>query len=225
MAERLAARLAAQEDQIRLLTKEISALRDGLSNGPTFCADAPVSPELENLRTENEKLRYRLVHLRRSLQAELELEGAKGKRRQGAVSDRSVENSSKEKQTVNRPDKNKVKSWTVNAASVWMLVTPPSWVADPGLLHCQDITPLLKIALCPRVCNSMCVMWLFPLVHRLQPLITNLVRGTRRRRSKKRSKETVVWKRYKTVTLLSYLLVYCIIYIIYKRCIIILYMC
>ncbi|XP_055087352.1 threonine--tRNA ligase 1, cytoplasmic [Periophthalmus magnuspinnatus] len=74
MAEHLAARLAAQEEQIQDLTREITTLRDDLCRG--FCADGInfATPELETLRTENEKLKYRLVHLRRGLQAELQLE-------------------------------------------------------------------------------------------------------------------------------------------------------
>uniref|UniRef100_A0A7N8X6R8 threonine--tRNA ligase n=1 Tax=Mastacembelus armatus TaxID=205130 RepID=A0A7N8X6R8_9TELE len=76
MAEHLAARLAAQEEQIRHLTREVSSLRDGLSRDLHVAEGAVVSPELERLRTENEKLRYRLLHLRRGLQAELELEEA-----------------------------------------------------------------------------------------------------------------------------------------------------
>ncbi|CAF88205.1 unnamed protein product, partial [Tetraodon nigroviridis] len=67
MAEGLAARLTAQEEQIRRLTREISTLRDGLS-GDVGVVGA--SPLLETLRTDNEKLRYRLVHLRRGLQAD-----------------------------------------------------------------------------------------------------------------------------------------------------------
>ncbi|XP_037547002.1 threonine--tRNA ligase 1, cytoplasmic [Nematolebias whitei] len=71
MAECLAERLAAQEEQIRLLSREISGLRDGLSGNLTAASEAAISPELESLRAENEKLRYRLLHLRRGLQAEL----------------------------------------------------------------------------------------------------------------------------------------------------------
>lgn len=108
MAESLAARLAAQEEQIRLLTREISTLRDGLTRGLDTSAVAIVSPELESLRAENEKLRYRLLHLRRGLQAELELEGAQGKTQQRAKCGKAPEISlNKEKQTNNRVD-NKV---------------------------------------------------------------------------------------------------------------------
>ncbi|XP_030620634.1 threonine--tRNA ligase, cytoplasmic isoform X1 [Chanos chanos] len=74
MAECIAARLAAQEEQIRVLSQEISRLRDGLVNNQHTSSFAN-SPELENLRSENEKLKYRLVHLRRGLQVELDLEG------------------------------------------------------------------------------------------------------------------------------------------------------
>ncbi|XP_003976334.3 threonine--tRNA ligase, cytoplasmic isoform X1 [Takifugu rubripes] len=73
MAECLAARLTAQEEQIRLLTQEIYSLRDGLLLNVDLDV-VQVSPRLDSLRTDNEKLRYRLVHLRRGLQAELELE-------------------------------------------------------------------------------------------------------------------------------------------------------
>uniref|UniRef100_A0AAX7U6B0 threonine--tRNA ligase n=1 Tax=Astatotilapia calliptera TaxID=8154 RepID=A0AAX7U6B0_ASTCA len=109
MAECLAARLAAQEEQILLLTREISTLRDGLGQGLDAAGLAVVSPELENLRTENEKLRYRLLHLRRGLQAELELEEARGKRQQGAKCDKAPQkNTTKPQQTNNRADNNKV---------------------------------------------------------------------------------------------------------------------
>lgn len=70
MAECLAARLTAQEEQIRLLTQEISKLRDCLNGDLDIVG---VSPPLETLRTDNEKLRYRLLHLRRGLQAEVEV--------------------------------------------------------------------------------------------------------------------------------------------------------
>ncbi|KAK5914958.1 hypothetical protein CesoFtcFv8_000595 [Champsocephalus esox] len=79
MAECMAARLAAQEEQIRLLSGEISSLRDGLSQGLDACVGAKVSPELESLRTENEKLRYRLLHLRRALKEELQKQEKGGK--------------------------------------------------------------------------------------------------------------------------------------------------
>lgn len=105
MAECLAARLAAQEQQIHLLSSEISTLRDGLSRGLNAAGVAEVSPQLESLRTENEKLRYRLLHLRRGLQAELELEEAQGKRQQGAKTGNAPEkNSRKVQQTNNRAD-------------------------------------------------------------------------------------------------------------------------
>uniref|UniRef100_A0A4W4E631 threonine--tRNA ligase n=1 Tax=Electrophorus electricus TaxID=8005 RepID=A0A4W4E631_ELEEL len=73
MADCIAARLSAQEQHIEALSREITRLRDGLSGAQVSAALAD-SPELGNLRSENEKLKYRLVHLRRSLRAELELE-------------------------------------------------------------------------------------------------------------------------------------------------------
>uniref|UniRef100_A0A8D3CKP0 threonine--tRNA ligase n=1 Tax=Scophthalmus maximus TaxID=52904 RepID=A0A8D3CKP0_SCOMX len=109
MAECLAARLAAQEEQIRLLSREISTLRDGLCRGPGACGAAALSPELESLRTDNEKLRYRLLHLRRGLQAELELEpaeargtGHRGTNKCGKAPGNSA--GGKERQTNNRAD-------------------------------------------------------------------------------------------------------------------------
>uniref|UniRef100_A0A8C7G0Z9 threonine--tRNA ligase n=1 Tax=Oncorhynchus kisutch TaxID=8019 RepID=A0A8C7G0Z9_ONCKI len=75
----MAARLTAQEEQIELLTREFSLLRDGLNGGPEVASILASSPELESLRGENEKLKFRLVHLRRGLHEELALE-AQGKR-------------------------------------------------------------------------------------------------------------------------------------------------
>lgn len=74
MADCLASRLAAQEEQIQLLTAEISGLREELHGGTDRAATTVLSPEADNLRAENEKLRYRLLHLRRGLQAELWME-------------------------------------------------------------------------------------------------------------------------------------------------------
>ena len=82
MAECMAARLACQENQIQLLTQEIIHLRDGLIGGKNVASAPVVTPELERLRGENEKLKYRLVHLRRGLQAERQLEAA-GKKPSG----------------------------------------------------------------------------------------------------------------------------------------------
>ncbi|XP_038276435.1 threonine--tRNA ligase 2, cytoplasmic isoform X1 [Dermochelys coriacea] len=66
-AEAIALRLARQEEEIRRLTAEIGRLKEQEpQRGP-----GSSSPELHGLRAENEKLRYRLLHLRRSLTAEL----------------------------------------------------------------------------------------------------------------------------------------------------------
>ncbi|XP_062404770.1 threonine--tRNA ligase 1, cytoplasmic [Sardina pilchardus] len=78
MAERMAARLAAQEEQIELLSNEITLLRDGICGGQDIFKALASSPELEELRTENEKLKYRLIHLRRGLREELPLEAKQG---------------------------------------------------------------------------------------------------------------------------------------------------
>ena len=72
MAAGLAARLTAQEEQIRRLTQEMCELRDGLGGDLDIVG---ASPLLDTLRSDNEKLKYRLVHLRRGLQAELGLRG------------------------------------------------------------------------------------------------------------------------------------------------------
>uniref|UniRef100_A0A6Q2XCS5 threonine--tRNA ligase n=1 Tax=Esox lucius TaxID=8010 RepID=A0A6Q2XCS5_ESOLU len=99
MAECMAARLAAQEEQIELLTREFSLLRDGLNSGPEVATFLASSTELESLRSENEKLRYRLVHLRRGLQEESELEG------QGKLGTNVVQGKKNEKQH-QQPKKN-----------------------------------------------------------------------------------------------------------------------
>lgn len=78
MAERIAARLAAQEEQIELLSNEIKWLRDGICGGQDMLKALANSPELEELRTENEKLKYRLIHLRRALQEERAVESQQG---------------------------------------------------------------------------------------------------------------------------------------------------
>uniref|UniRef100_A0A8C1YWZ0 threonine--tRNA ligase n=1 Tax=Cyprinus carpio TaxID=7962 RepID=A0A8C1YWZ0_CYPCA len=69
MAERMAARLSAQEEQIEALSREILRLQDGLTGGFLTC-----DPSLDALRAENEKLRYRALHLRRSLREEQQLQ-------------------------------------------------------------------------------------------------------------------------------------------------------
>ena len=106
MAECMAARLAVQEEQIRLLSGEISSLRDGLSQGLDAGVGAEVSPELESLRTENEKLRYRLLHLRRALKEELQLGGQK-QEKGGKAPEKHTnkEQNNKEKQNNNRAEK------------------------------------------------------------------------------------------------------------------------
>ncbi|KAK9959226.1 hypothetical protein ABG768_011294 [Culter alburnus] len=76
MAERMAARLSAQEEQIEALSREIRRLQDGLTGGFDFSTLAS-GPSLDALRTENQKLKYRLLHLRRSLRTEQELEEQK----------------------------------------------------------------------------------------------------------------------------------------------------
>ncbi|XP_031978735.1 threonine--tRNA ligase 2, cytoplasmic [Corvus moneduloides] len=66
-AEAVALRLSRQERELRWLAAEVGRLKEPQE------PDCPgsASPELQRLRAENEKLRYRLLHLRRSLAAEL----------------------------------------------------------------------------------------------------------------------------------------------------------
>lgn len=66
-AEVAALRLSRQEQELRRLTAEVGRLKE--REAP--CCPGSCSPELQRLRAENEKLRYRLLHLRRSLAAEL----------------------------------------------------------------------------------------------------------------------------------------------------------
>ncbi|KAJ6664306.1 hypothetical protein lerEdw1_008525 [Lerista edwardsae] len=70
-ADGIASRLSRQELEIRGLAAEIGRLKEPerWPGGGTSSHEA--SPELQELRAENEKLRYRLLHLRRSLTAEL----------------------------------------------------------------------------------------------------------------------------------------------------------
>lgn len=77
MADRMAARLQAQEEQIQQLSLEVKRLLEGLCDEQNAGHSFAPSPELEGLRAENEKLKYRILHLRRGIQAELEM-GAKG---------------------------------------------------------------------------------------------------------------------------------------------------
>lgn len=69
MAASIAARLAVQEEEICRLTSELNCVRQ-----QDFIV---TSPELEALKSENEKLKYRIVHLQRSLKEELEKEKQK----------------------------------------------------------------------------------------------------------------------------------------------------
>lgn len=66
-AEVAALRLSRQEQELRWLTAEVGRLKEREAS----CRPGSCSPELQRLRAENEKLRYRLLHLRRSLAAEL----------------------------------------------------------------------------------------------------------------------------------------------------------
>ncbi|NWZ43424.1 SYTC2 ligase, partial [Brachypodius atriceps] len=66
-AEAVELRLSRQERELRWLVSEVGRLKEPQE---LHCPGS-ASPELQRLRAENEKLRYRLLHLRRSLAAEL----------------------------------------------------------------------------------------------------------------------------------------------------------
>lgn len=70
-ADGIAARLSRQELEIRGLAAEIGRLKEPERWPGGLALLHEASPELQELRAENEKLRYRLLHLRRSLTAEL----------------------------------------------------------------------------------------------------------------------------------------------------------
>lgn len=126
MAEWLATRLAAQEEQIRLLIKEVSSLQDGLSNGLDAAGITAVTPELEILQAENEKLKYRLLHLRRGLQAELKLEEeaeAPRKKRQGAKEATAPERNANKHQQINGVGVDTIKDIFSHLNSIG----PPPW--------------------------------------------------------------------------------------------------
>ncbi|XP_076319438.1 arginine--tRNA ligase-like protein isoform X2 [Tachypleus tridentatus] len=57
------------EEEIQLLTSELEELKK-FKNGITFPSDMECSPELEKLRVENMKLRYRIEILKKSLEEE-----------------------------------------------------------------------------------------------------------------------------------------------------------
>ncbi|NWR61712.1 SYTC2 ligase, partial [Bucorvus abyssinicus] len=71
MAAAAQLRLSRQEQELRWLAAEVGRLKE--QEAP--CCPGSCSPELQRLRAENEKLRYRLLHLRRSLAAELDRAG------------------------------------------------------------------------------------------------------------------------------------------------------
>ncbi|XP_026086213.1 threonine--tRNA ligase, cytoplasmic-like isoform X2 [Carassius auratus] len=112
MAERVAARLSAQEEQIEALSREILRLRDGLTGGFDFSTLAS-GPNLDALRAENEKLQYRILHLRRGLRAEHEHGHEHEKNQSTSEPDQNQnQNQSKhepdqnQKQSKSKPDQN-----------------------------------------------------------------------------------------------------------------------
>ncbi|XP_067161510.1 threonine--tRNA ligase 2, cytoplasmic isoform X4 [Apteryx mantelli] len=77
-AEAVSLRLSRQERELRWLAAEIGRLRE--PEAPRGARSPSPSPELQRLRAENEKLRYRLLHLRRSLAAELARAAQRGQK-------------------------------------------------------------------------------------------------------------------------------------------------
>ncbi|XP_050991639.1 threonine--tRNA ligase 1, cytoplasmic isoform X2 [Labeo rohita] len=114
MAERMASRLSAQEEQIEALSREIRLLQDGLTGGFDFSTLAS-GPNLDALRAENEKLQYRLLHLRRSLRAEQELEENKQTQKQRTNKPEEKQRTNTQKNQ-NKHEEQKEKSRAKNAA-------------------------------------------------------------------------------------------------------------
>ncbi|XP_042631699.1 threonine--tRNA ligase 2, cytoplasmic-like isoform X2 [Cyprinus carpio] len=116
MAERMAARLSAQEEQIEALSREILRLRDGLTGGFDFSTLAS-GPNLDALRAENEKLQYRLLHLRRSLREEHELEEHNHSQNQRTSEpDQNQNQKTNTQKSQSKPEEPKEKSRVKNAA-------------------------------------------------------------------------------------------------------------
>uniref|UniRef100_A0A3P8ZPG3 threonine--tRNA ligase n=1 Tax=Esox lucius TaxID=8010 RepID=A0A3P8ZPG3_ESOLU len=157
MAECMAARLAAQEEQIELLTREFSLLRDGLNSGPEVATFLASSTELESLRSENEKLRYRLVHLRRGLQEESELEG------QGKLGTNVVQGKKNEKQH-QQPKKNTDKKEKPQKLKPW-----PGYISERMQLY-EELKKESDLLLARRASQSQPIHVELPDGHRVEGL-------------------------------------------------------
>lgn len=72
MTTQIADRLSVQEQEIRWLSDEIGRLLDLGTQGTV---EEDPNPELVALRAENEKLKYRVAHLQKSLKEEQEKGG------------------------------------------------------------------------------------------------------------------------------------------------------
>ncbi|KAG1971244.1 threonine--tRNA ligase 1, cytoplasmic isoform X1 [Pimephales promelas] len=104
MAERVAERLSAQEAQVEALGGEILRLQELLTGGFDFTTSGP---DLDDLITENQKLRYRLVHLRRSLEEEKEKEKKKEEKDEEENKEEKGKGKKKKKETKTQKSQNK----------------------------------------------------------------------------------------------------------------------
>ncbi|XP_044521337.1 threonine--tRNA ligase 2, cytoplasmic isoform X1 [Gracilinanus agilis] len=137
-ADAVASRLARQEQDIRWLTAEIGRLKEQQQQpGPWPRWAGSPSPELERLRGENEKLRYRLQHLRRSLETELS-RGPEPSReasgvRDGAQAQLSSTTNQKDVQSKNKKEKKKENEIVNGLKSE--LYSGPNFIEDRLMLY------------------------------------------------------------------------------------------
>ncbi|XP_068954543.1 threonine--tRNA ligase 2, cytoplasmic [Petaurus breviceps papuanus] len=138
-ADAVASRLARQEQDIRWLTAEIGRLKEqqpphpGREPGPEVWprwAGSP-SPELERLRGENEKLRYRLQHLRRSLEAELGRRPEQPREAAGA----QLPSTTNQKDVQNKNKKEKKKENEIVNGLKSELCSGPNFIEDRLMLY------------------------------------------------------------------------------------------
>uniref|UniRef100_A0A674KEQ6 threonine--tRNA ligase n=1 Tax=Terrapene triunguis TaxID=2587831 RepID=A0A674KEQ6_9SAUR len=144
-AEAIALRLARQEEEIRWLTAEIGRLKEPEpERGP-----GSSSPELHRLRAENEKLRYRLLHLRRSLTAEL----GRGEQRRPGPAGASKNTSNAGLTAQNKKKKEKKKENEVVNGLRNELQCEPSFI-DDRLKHYETLKKEHDALLAYRAANQ-----------------------------------------------------------------------
>ncbi|XP_051836929.1 threonine--tRNA ligase 2, cytoplasmic isoform X2 [Antechinus flavipes] len=142
-ADAVASRLARQEQDIRWLTAEIGRLKEQQQQpepelepepGPWPSWAGSPSPELERLRGENEKLRYRLQHLRRSLEAELSRQPEQLEQPRKPARDRAQLSSITNQKDVQNKKEKKKENEIVNALKS-ELCSGPNFIEDRLMLY------------------------------------------------------------------------------------------